>query len=175
MASAPEQESEPGPAPESGPESESDNIGDLESPDSCVLFLEEKRVVVSWRVAQASFARQLEERPEGAPVVRLVWWVPGLPAARHSQDVAVTQAAGELLVEPKSFVPEATLRGALGWAQASGEFVVMATAVVCCLGSEHAVKASELREELTFRPHAAAPPASKERASAARQLMERYA
>ncbi|MCB9584819.1 MAG: hypothetical protein H6718_05450 [Polyangiaceae bacterium] len=144
---------------------ERDAGGDLESPDSCVLFVRAQRIVVSWCVAQASFARHLSEQPDGAPVVRLAWWAPGLPASRHSLDVAVTQAAGELLVEPTGYSPHAILRGALGWRRESGEFLVMATAVICALDPV----------ALLYRPHAAAPPASAERADAAAAVAGRYA
>ncbi|MEZ4229287.1 MAG: hypothetical protein R3B89_08990 [Polyangiaceae bacterium] len=150
-----------------GQEQLEESPGDLESPDSCVLFAADKRVVVSWRIAESSFAKHLREEPQGAPVVRLVWWVPGLPASRFSLDVAATQASGELLVEPQTFGAHAVLRGALGWHDgASGEFAVMATALVLALG--------ETADQPLFRPHAAAPGPGAERVEAAHVLAQRY-
>ncbi len=156
------------PAPSTSAELE-DASGDLESPDSCVLFVSESRVVLSWRLTEASFARHLQDQPDGAPIVRLVWWAPGLPAARYSLDVAVTQASGELLVEPQGYDRRSALRGALGWlSRGSADFVVLATALVCSLGQE-------AEAHPVFRPHAAAPGPLDDRVEAARVLAERYA
>lgn len=155
-----------------------DASGDLESPDSCVLFASGGRVVLSWRLAEASFARRLAEQPDGSPIVRLVWWRPGLPASRFSLDVAVTQANGELMVEPQGYGSNAVLRGALGWHQrGSSEFTAIAAATVCALYPEetqHGSATAQAVSGLPFRPHAAATLPQAERMAAARALADRY-
>lgn len=161
-----------------------DASGDLESPDSCVLFVSGGRVVLSWRLAEASFTRRLAEHPDGSPIVRLVWWRPGLPASRSSLDVAVTQATGEILVEPQGYDPSAALRGALGWhKRGSSEFAAIAAATVCALRPDEpqqgslrptGEKARADASSLLFRPHAAATLPQTERIVAARVLADRY-
>lgn len=161
-------------------------------PDSCMLFVSESRVIISWNLSEDSFGRLRSAQPLGSPVVRVVSWRPGLPAQRSQREISITQSTGELLIEleQQGIEPygaalhsaelqgaelqgaDAVVRGALGWRVPGGDsdFRVVATAVVAPLANAGAMAWP------IFRPHVAAPIGDLEsRRAAAQTLLERYA
>lgn len=145
------------------------------APDSCLLFVSESRVVVSWKLSEESFAQLRSALPLGSPVVRVLCWQPGLPAQAVERELAITQSSGELLVELPSPAAgpqagESVVRGVLGWQAPDLQFRVVATAVVAPLAVEGG-------EQLPiFRPHVAAGIADLEsRRVVAQTLLARYA
>jgi len=141
-------------------------------PDSCMLFVDGSRVVISWSLGAHSFEQLRAAQPLGSPMVRVVTWRPGLPAQRSEREVPITQASGELLIELEALSADAVVRGVLVWQAPAPalEFRVVATAVVAPLASR-----SSLASPI-FRPHVAAAIGDLERRrGAAQTLLERYA
>ncbi len=135
------------------------------SPDSAVIFTQGPRVVLTWRLSQATFERCFARHPTGAPAARVVWWEPGAPARRIERETTLTQSEGELVLEAEGATAQAVVRGAIGW-RAGDAFQLVAVAVVTALSEPAPV----------YRPHAAVQLGDLDaRRSVAQSLASRYA